>query len=222
MISLSGTETDFFTGYRACPCLKDHYRTHLLEGCHECGKNGLVCQGEYVSLKPGYWWQWRNHSYKSRYQEFIENLIAAIPALDKNSVKYPYPLPTPYMCQVPDSCEGGMDSPCADGYEGPVCAICSLDYYKQSHICKKSPSKSWIAGQLSLVAVILLVTFSLLAWKRKGKLATECDLDLMDRFVSKLKILILPSHSWVTARFFLHQVARFFRYCCKVLRDTST
>ena len=126
------------------------------------------------------------------------------------------------MCQVPDSCEGGMDSPCADGYEGPVCAICSLDYYKQSHICKKSPSKSWIAGQLSLVAVILLVTFSLLAWKRKGKLATECDLDLMDRFVSKLKILILPSHSWVTARFFLHQVARFFRYCCKVLRDTST
>ena len=115
-----------------------------------------------------------------------------------------------------------MDSPCADGYEGPVCAICSLDHYKQSHICKKSPSKSWIAGQLSLVAVILLVTFSLLAWKRKGKLATERDLDLMDRFLSKLKILILPSHSWVTARFFLHQVARFFRYCCKVLRDTST
>ncbi|RMX37285.1 hypothetical protein pdam_00022621 [Pocillopora damicornis] len=131
-----GTETDFFAGYRACPCLKDHYRTHLLEGCHECGKNGLVCQGEYASLKPGYWWQWCNHSYKSRHQEFIENLIAAIPALDENSVKYPYPLPTPYMCQVPDSCEGGMDSPCADGYEGPVCAICSLDYYKQSHTCK--------------------------------------------------------------------------------------
>ena len=162
MISLSGTETDFFAGYRACPCLKDHHRTHLLEGCHECGKNGLVCQGEYVSLKPGYWWQWRNHSYKSRYQEFIENLIAAIPALDENSVKYPYPLPTPYMCQVPDSCAGGMDSPCADGYEGPVCAICSLDYYKQSHTCKKCPSK-WIAGQLPLVADILLVTFSLLA-----------------------------------------------------------
>ena len=82
-----------------------------------------------------------------------------------------------------------MDSPCADGYEGPVCAICSLDYYKQSHTCKKFPSKSWIAGQLSLVAVISLVTFSLLAWKRKRKLATERDLDLMDRFLSKLKIL---------------------------------
>ena len=141
-------------------------------------------------MKPGYWWQWRNHSYKSRYQEFIGNLIAAIPALDENSVKYPYPLPTPYMCQVPDSCEGGMDSPCADGYEGPVCAIWSLDYYKQSHTFKKCPSKSWIAGQLSLVAVILLVTFSLMAWKRKRKLATERDLDLMDRFLSKLKYLI--------------------------------
>lgn len=83
-----------------------------------------------------------------------------------------------------------MDSPCADGYEGPVCAIWSLDYYKQSHTFKKCPSKSWIAGQLSLVAVILLVTFSLMAWKRKRKLATERDLDLMDRFLSKLKYLI--------------------------------
>lgn len=83
-----------------------------------------------------------------------------------------------------------MDSPCADGYEGPVCAICSLDYYKQSHTCKKRTSNSWIAGQLSLVAVILLVTFSLLAWKRKRKLATERDLDLMDRFLSQLKYLI--------------------------------
>ena len=97
-------------------------------------------------IRPGYWWQWRNHSYKSRYQEFIENLIAAIPALDENSVKYPYPLPTPYMCQVPDSCEGGMDSPCADGYEGPVCAICSLDYYKQSHTCKKISIKIMDCG----------------------------------------------------------------------------
>ena len=191
MISLSGTETDFFAGYRACPCLKDHYRTHLLEGCHECGKNGLVCQGEYVSLKPGYWWQWRNHSYKSRYQEFIENLIAAIPALDENSVKYPYPLPTPYMCQVPDSCAGGMVTHHArmvtrDQF-APYAAWITTS---NPTLAKKSPSKSWIAGQLSLVAVILLETFSLLAWKRKRKLATERDLDLMDRFLSKLKILI--------------------------------
>ena len=223
MISLLGTETDFFAGYRACPCLKDHYRTHLLKGCHECGKNGLVCQGEYASLKPGYWWQWCNHSYKSRYQEFIQNLIAAIPALDENSVKYPYPLPTPYMCQVPDSCEGGMDSPCADGYEGPVCAICSLDYYKQSYTCKKIPSKSWIAGQLSrgchFISDIFLVGMekekkaSHGTWSRSyGQILIQIE-DL-DR--------ILPSHLWVTERFFLQQVARFFRHCCKVLRDTST
>ena len=112
------------------------------------------------------------------------------PALDEHSVQYPYALPTPYRCQVPESCKGGLDSPCADGYEGPICSVCTSGYYKQFHRCKKCPSKSWIVGQLSLVAVILLITFSLLAWKRKTKLKTERALDLMDKSLSKFKILI--------------------------------
>ena len=48
-------------------------------------------------IRPGYWWQWRNHSYKSRYQEFIENLIAAIPALDVCKV----PVSPSYAIHVP-------------------------------------------------------------------------------------------------------------------------
>ena len=189
-VPLLGTETDFFAGHRACPCLEDHYRTHLFEGCRECGKDGLICQKEYASLRPGYWWQWRNDSYKRRYQDFIKNLVESKPALDEHSVQYPYALPAPYRCQVPESCKGGLDSPCADGYEGPICSVCSSGYYKQFHRCKKCPSKSWIVGQLSLVAVIFLITFSLLAWKRKTKLKTERALDLMDKSLSKFKILI--------------------------------
>ncbi|XP_022804958.1 uncharacterized protein LOC111342172 [Stylophora pistillata] len=142
-----GTKTDFFAGYRACPCLEGHYRTHLFEGCRECGKkDGLVCQREHASLGPGYWWQWRNDSYKRRYQDFIKNLMESKPVLDEHSVKYPYVLPSPYRCQVPESCRGGLDSPCAKGYEGPVCAVCSSGYYKQFHKCRKCPSKSWIVG----------------------------------------------------------------------------
>ncbi|PFX16453.1 Carboxypeptidase N subunit 2 [Stylophora pistillata] len=186
-----GTKTDFFAGYRACPCLEGHYRTHLFEGCRECGKkDGLVCQREHASLGPGYWWQWRNDSYKRRYQDFIKNLMESKPVLDEHSVKYPYVLPSPYRCQVPESCRGGLDSPCAKGYEGPVCAVCSSGYYKQFHKCRKCPSKSWIVGQLSLVAVVLLIMFSLLARKRKTKLKTDRALDLMDKSLSKLKILI--------------------------------
>ena len=170
--------------------MEGHYRTHLFEGCRKCGKGGLVCQDEYASLKPGYWWDWRNDSYKRRYQEFIKNLNASLPALDKNSVQYPYALPTPYRCQVPESCEGGLDSLCADGYEGPICAVCSSGYHKQFHSCKKCPSKSWIVGQSSLVAVILLMTFTLSTWKRKAKLAMDHGHTLLDTFLSKLKILI--------------------------------
>lgn len=147
MISLLGTETDFFAGYRACPCLKDHYRTHLLEGCHECGKNGLVCQGEYASLKPGYWWQWRNHSYKSRYQEFIENLIAAIPALDENSVKYPYPLPTCARYQTP--ARVAWTPHARMGTRDQFAPYAAWITTSNPTLAKKSPSKSWIAGQLS-------------------------------------------------------------------------
>ena len=187
MISLLGTETDFFAGYRACPCLKDHYRTHLLEGCHECGKSGLVCQGEYASLKPGYWWQWRNHSNKSRYQEFIENLIAAIPALDENSVKYPYPLPTCARYQTPARLAWTPHA--RMGTRDQFAPYAAWITTSNPTLEKKFHQNHGLRDNC-LVAVILLVTFSLLAWKRKRKLPTERDLDLMDRFLSKLKILI--------------------------------
>ena len=94
----TGTETDFFAGHRACPCLEGHYRTHLFDKCVRCGRGGLLCQDEYASLKPGFWWQWRNESYKHRYESFMKNLALELPELDDFSVQYPYSIPTPYRC----------------------------------------------------------------------------------------------------------------------------
>lgn len=190
-MDLTGTESDFFAGYRACPCLEGFYRTHLFSGCRKCEKSGgLVCQDEYASLKPGYWWEWRNESYKLRYQDFIKNLLASSPELDDSSVQYQHAIPAPYRCPVKESCKGGLDSPCEDGYEGPLCAVCSLGYYKQLESCAKCPSKTWIVAQFSIIFVIIILLVAFLMWKRKATLLKDRGQYLIDMFLSKLKIII--------------------------------
>ena len=93
----TGTDTDFLAGYRACKCLKGFYRTHMFEKCHKCFQ-GMACQDDHISLKSGYWWEWRNQTSKGRYQKFIKNLAAALPALGIDYVQYPHPIPTPHQC----------------------------------------------------------------------------------------------------------------------------
>ena len=116
--------------------------------------------------------------------------MATSPVLDNSSIQYPYSMPTPYRCQVEKSCKGGLDSPCAKGYEGPVCAVCSSGYHKKLEFCEKCPSKVWIVAQLSIVLVILSLLFAILMWKRKTKLVKDEGHYLIDMFFSKLKILV--------------------------------
>ena len=185
-----GTETDFFAGKRACKCLEGYSRTHMFEKCHKCGQNGLKCEDDYASLKSGYWWEWRNETHKDSYKDFIANLLASSPALDASSIQYPYPIPTPYKCPREDSCKGGLDSKCANGYEGPLCEVCSLGYFKQLQTCKPCPSKSWIVGQLSIFATIVLVITVVLLWASKREQKKDGGRPLIDTFFSKLKIVI--------------------------------
>ena len=158
--------------------------------CHECGQDGLLCQQDYASLKSGHWWQWRNESYKHRYRDFIKNLLSSAPELDVFSVQYPHPIPTPYKCRVEESCKGGLDSPCGDGYEGPLCGICSSGYYKQMQSCIRCPPKAQIAGQVSVIAVILATICLYLMWKSRQNATKDRGLYLIDKIFSKLKILI--------------------------------
>ncbi|KAL9970585.1 hypothetical protein ACROYT_G022988 [Oculina patagonica] len=185
-----GTETDFFAGYRACQCLEGFYRTDMFDKCYKCGQSGLKCKDDYASLKPGYWREWRNETHKKRYRSFIANMLTSSPALDALSVKFPYPIPTPYKCPVEDSCMGGLDSPCKIGYKGPLCAVCSIGYYKQLQICTKCPSKKWIVAQLSIIAAILFIIIVALVWTNKRNNTKAKEIPLIDRFFSKLKILI--------------------------------
>ena len=141
----TGTNSDAHAGLRACECLEGYYRTHMFELCRKC-EDGLKCENGYATLKPGYWWKWRNNSLKDRYRVFIANLLSSSPSFDKEDVQNPYPLPTPHKCPGGKSCQGGMDSSCKDGYKGPLCSVCSKGYFKQFQRCRKCPTKTWIVA----------------------------------------------------------------------------
>ena len=151
----------------------------------------MECKDDYVSLKPGYWWKWRNKTHKARYEYFIKNLLSPWPALGDIDVQYPYPIPTPYRCPLEGSCRGGLNSPCKIGYKGPLCSVCSSGYYKQLHTCNRCPSKTWIAGQLCIIAVIILVILAVSVWtSKKNNTKHEKQRSLIDTFLSKIKIAI--------------------------------
>ena len=188
--SLTGTETDFFAGHRACKCLEGQYRTHMFRECFKCGQGGLICQDDYASLKPGHWWEWRNETHKNRYKVFVKNLLASLPILDVINVQYPYAVPMPYRCPAEESCKGGLDSQCENGYEGPLCSVCSSGHFKQFEICAQCPSKKWIAGQLSITLVIAFIIIAVLVWTSRRKIKKEKEGHLMDMVFSKLKIVI--------------------------------
>ena len=162
----------------------------MFEKCYKCGQGGLKCQDDYASLKSGHWWEWRNETHKDSYRDFIANLLTSSPALDTSSVKFPYPIPTPYKCPTEEPCKGGLDSPCEAGYEGPLCAICSSGYYKQLQTCKKCSSKEWMLAQLSMIATAVLIIAVLLVWSSKRKVKKGKRRHLIDVFLSKLKIVI--------------------------------
>ena len=162
----------------------------MFKRCFKCGKGGLKCQDDYASLRSGHWWQWRNETHKNRYQIFIKNLLAPSPILDVFHVQYPYAVPTPYRCPAEESCKGGLDSPCENGYEGPLCSVCSSGHFKQFKICKRCPSRKWIAVQISVTLVIAIIVVAILVWTSRRKMKKGKEGRLMNTFFSKLKIVI--------------------------------
>ena len=165
------------------------YRTHFFKECSKCGF-GLECKDDYVTLKSGYWWKWRNDSHKRRYTDFINNLLAPLPALGKDDIQYLYPIPKQYQCPMEESCKGGLDSECANGYKGPLCAVCSSNHYKQFQTCKQCPSKTWMAGQLSIFAVIFVIIIAVSTWANKRSKDKGKEQSGITVFLAKLKIVI--------------------------------
>ena len=162
----------------------------MFERCYKCGQGGLECQDDYASLKSGHWWEWRNATHKHLYKDFIKNLLADLPSLTPSDVQYPFPIPTPYQCQVEEACKGGLDSPCENGYEGPICSVCSSGYYKVLQICTRCPSNKWIVGQLSIIVAIVVIIITATVWTSRKKIKKVLGHQQIDMLLSKIKIVI--------------------------------
>ena len=161
----------------------------MFKECKKCG-DGLECKDDYATLKSGYWWKWRNETHKRRYKEFIKNILKPVPALGQDDVQYPYPIPIQYKCRMERSCKGGLDSECKNGYEGPLCDVCSFNHYKQLHKCEQCPSKTWIAGQMSVITVIFALIVVVSVWVSKKSKNKDKERSQIDVILGKLKIAV--------------------------------
>ena len=163
----------------------------MFSGCEACAMyDGFKCTNDSFYLEEGYWWKWENETNKELFISF-RDALGKNSSVDKNSIfEYPHPLPQPHKCPRPETCLGGMDSNCSEGYEGPLCDVCQHGYYKQLKTCRKCPSKSWMIGQLCLIAAAILLITVVVAWRSKKQIKKKKDRSLGDLILSKLKIVI--------------------------------
>ena len=183
-------------GFRACKCLNGFYRLHLFEDCKQCDQAGLKCVNDFATIEPGYWWNWRNQTHKLLYENYTRNLLNITPVLGINSsrgdviIEYPYVLPIPHKCPRKESCEGGIDSYCVTGYEGPLCEVCNAGYYRQFQTCQKCPTKKLMVSQLSIAAAVIAIIIALVVWTSKKKSKDRSGRSWVDVILARLKILI--------------------------------
>ena len=148
---------------------------------------------DHVKLKKGFWWKWEDQTHKQFYESFTRNLLDSRNSSSKNAslIEFPYTVPTPHKCPQQEACYGGFNSSCADGYQGPLCEICSDGYYKQFQTCKKCPTKKWMIGQLSIVVAVILVIILVILWSSKKKQENEKKgRSTVDMILGRLKIVI--------------------------------
>ncbi|XP_067048531.1 uncharacterized protein [Acropora muricata] len=187
----TGTDGKSFAGFRACYCQDGFFRRHMFKGCEACAKyDGFKCANDSFYLKKGYWWKWENETNKEHFISFRDALSKNSSVEKKSTYEYPYPLPQPHRCPRPESCLGGMDSNCSEGYEGPLCDVCRQGYYKQLKTCRECPSKKWMIGQLCLIAAAIFVITVVVAWRSKKQIKKKKGRSLGDLILSKIKIVI--------------------------------
>ena len=64
--------------------------------------------------------------YKGMYQNFTLNLRSSKPSIENNEVEYSFDLPLAYECPRKESCLGGLDSTCKQGYEARFARFAAL------------------------------------------------------------------------------------------------
>ena len=103
-------------------------------------------------------------------------------------MKYVGRVPKAYKCLRQDSCLGGIDSECAEGYAGPLCANCQSGFYKRMIACHKCPSKKLVAIQFGVLGFIVLVIILVIVKSEKSSKPGRRT--IADIFLAHVKIVI--------------------------------
>lgn len=122
------------------------------------------------------------------YTAFKDNLQITDDSFNLSLTKYSTLLPASYACPVAESCLGSLDSTCSQGYEGPLCGVCSQGYFTLLTKCQKCPSLPWIAVQFVIVFVLVsLVAFLTLRDRKKEEHAQRSVTDIL---LARFKIVV--------------------------------
>lgn len=186
ILNFAGTELNKFAGFRACSCLEEYYRLNRFEGCYICTK-GYTCTNETIDLAPGFYWIWSSKMV-DEYRTFSAQLQITDKDYDPKHIRFKGSIPIAYACPVAGSCNGGLNSQCKEGHEGPLCAICAKGYFQFLSNCEKCPTIPWIIGQIILILVVF--TFLLFVILRDKKDKNQNERTLTDIILARLKIVI--------------------------------
>ena len=163
--SLLGTKNTKFAGFKGCECLPNFYRLDRFGPCIRCPLQGLACQNESVRLQPGFFWTWATNESLSKYEEFSEDL--SVTDNSYKQLRFQGVIPQVYKCPASEACLGDMKWSCSHGYDGPLCAVCSKDYYQLLNRCRKCPGMLWFVLQVRESLLLLLFSQRASFWGKE-------------------------------------------------------
>ena len=183
----TGTNLRAFAGFRACFCLHGNYRLDRFGPCFACSQ-GYTCVNGTATLARGFYWKWSDKKTQQLYAEFEDSLQIIDNSFSNSLTKYPSPLPFAYACPIAEACLGSLNSTCSQGYEGPLCGVCSQGYFKLLTKCRKCPSLPWIAARF--LGVFMLVSFVAVISLRDRKKEENAQRSVADVLLARLKIVV--------------------------------
>ncbi|KAJ8035560.1 Leucine-rich repeat-containing protein 15 [Holothuria leucospilota] len=205
-----GTDKQRWAGFRACYCLKNHYRMDRFDKCFVCPAEGLECLGDIVRIRSGYYWDWSSSDIES-YKIFVENLQIFDESYDKETTTFNGTLPKAHKCPVKETCVNSVDDlegNCLEGYHGWQCTVCENGYYNLFGRCRKCTSTWRIVPKLLLFAAFLVAFVRVIITQSRlpqipGSINESMTIGrryLADKVISRGKIAIgfyqVVSHYW--------------------------
>ena len=158
----TGTQSNKSAGYRACSCLPNFFHLDRFGPRSVCEEHGMICQSVTAILAPKYFWKFNSSEQMNHCKHFVLNIQTFNAEYNRDFSSYRTLLPTPIKCPFTDSCNGGIESSCTEGYEGTLCATCSSNHFLRFNRCLECPSM--LVRVTSCVLVIVVFIFSVFTY----------------------------------------------------------